>query len=324
MHDPHKETIDTGYTDRGRLLVGLGVLLLLAGVALAILAPAEIYTFYLFSVGGRFHYDGFGFGSFMFGNIAAQIMGYYLIAILLIPLGLGHISLRPWARIFALVLLVAWLVVGVPMTIVFFMVLFASKDLLALASWAAVLLIPLFYPVVPLLLLRFYQSRDVKATFHRRETGEGWLEGRPLPVLVLSFLLGLIAIVLHIPFFFRGLFPFFGTYLVGLQGILALALTILCLVFLVWGILGQTAWAWWGSVLVVGLLASSSLLTLAGTSFAQLLALLNFPAREMEFLAGLPLHGWHLAAFLGLPLLLTLGILVLSKRHFGQQRPSLI
>jgi MFS family permease len=324
MHDPHQETIHTDYTDRGRLLIGLGLLLLLAGVALAVLAPAEIYTFYLFSVGGRFYYDGFGFGSFMFGNIAAQIIGYYLVAVLLIPLGLGHISLRPWARTFSLVLLYAWLVVGVPMTILFFLVLFASKDLPAVASWTALLLIPLFYPVVPFLLLRFYQSRDVKATFHRRQTGEDWLEGRPLPVLVLAFLLGLIAIVLHIPFFFRGLFPLFGTYLVDLEGILALALSILCLVFLVWGVLRQKAWAWWGSVLVVSLLAFSSVLTLARTSFAQLLALLRFPPREMEFLDGLPLRGWHLAAFLGLPLLLTLGILLLSKRHFGQQRPSLI
>ena len=39
-----------------------------------------MYCFYLFSEGGRFHYEGFGFGSFMFGNIASQIVGYYLIA----------------------------------------------------------------------------------------------------------------------------------------------------------------------------------------------------------------------------------------------------
>jgi hypothetical protein len=191
------------YTDRKRLLAAIGALLLLAGVGLAILAPAEVYTFYLFSAGGRFYYEGFGFGSFMFGNIAAQIIGYYLMAVLLIPLGLGHLRLRRWARTFCLVLLYVWLVVGVPVIILFLLVLFASKELPPFAAWAAILLLALSYPVVPFLLIRFYQSGDVKATFHCRDSGEHWLEARPLPVLVIGFLLGLTAIVLHIPLFFR-------------------------------------------------------------------------------------------------------------------------
>jgi len=312
------------HKDRGRLLAGIGALLLLAGVALAVLAPVEIYAFYLFSVGGPFHYEGFGFGSFMFGNIAAQIMGYYLLAILLIPLGLGHLGLRRWARTCSLVLLYAWLVVGVPMIILFLLVLFASKDLPPLIGWAVILVLALSYPIVPLLLIRFYQSRDVKGTFGSRGSGQHSLEQRPLAVLVLGFLLSLIALVLHIPLFFRGLFPLFGTFLVDREGILALALSVLCLVFLTWGVFRQKAWAWWGSVLMVGLLASSSILTLTVTSLAELLALLRFPPREMEFLDGLPLQGWHLAAFIGLPLLLTLVTILLSKRHFDQQRPSLI
>jgi hypothetical protein len=109
-----------------------------------------------------------------------------------------------------------------------------------------------------------------------------------------------------------------------LDGILALAFSVLCLVFLIWGVLRQKAWAWWGSLLFVAFLASSSILTLALTSFSQLLALLRFPPAEMEFLDGLPLQGWHLAVFFGLPLLLMLGAIFLSKRHFDQQRSSLI
>jgi hypothetical protein len=41
----------------------------------------------LFSEGGSFSYEGFGFGSFMFGNIASQVIGYYLIAAVLIVVG---------------------------------------------------------------------------------------------------------------------------------------------------------------------------------------------------------------------------------------------
>lgn len=315
MHHPQDEATAMGYKDRRHLLAGIGALLFLAGVALALLAPAEIYTFYLFSVGGRFHYEGFGFGSFMFGNIAAQIMGYYLMAVLLIPLGLGHLRLRRWARTLSLVLLYAWLVVGVPMIILFLLVLLASKELPPFASWMAILVLTLSYPIVPLLLIRFYQSRDVTDTFNSRDSGEHGWEGRPLVALVLGFLLSLIAIVLHIPMFFRGLYPLFGTFLVDLEGILALALSAFCLICLAWGMIWQKAWAWWGAVLFVGLMASSSILTFAMTSFAELLALLRFPPAEMEFLDGLPLQGWHVAAFTGLPLLLTLGAILLSKRH---------
>lgn len=312
------------YKDRGRILTGIGAVLLLAGIVSAALGPAEMYCFYLFSAGGPFAYEGFGFGSFMFGNLATQIMGYYVIAGLLVPLGVGHLGLRRWARTCSVVLLAAWLVVGVPLTLVFFLVLFASKELPAFAPWAAVLLLPLSYPVVPLLLIRFYQSRDVRGTFESRGSGADWLAGRPIAVLVLSFLLGLYAVVMHIPIFFRGVFPFFGTFLVEMEGIVALDLCILCLVFLAWGVFRQQAWAWWGSVLLVGLLACSSAITLALTSYPELLALMNFPPTEVEFLDGLPLQGWHLAAFFGLPLLLTLVVLVLSKRHFGRQRPALI
>ena len=77
------------YKDRTPILVFFGVVLLLVGVAVAFIGPLELYCFYLFSEGGRFHYEGFGFGSFMFANIASQIVGYYLIAALAIPLGYG-------------------------------------------------------------------------------------------------------------------------------------------------------------------------------------------------------------------------------------------
>jgi hypothetical protein len=115
------------YKDQGRVLAALGVPLLLVGIGAAALGPAEMYCFYLFSEGGPFHYEGFGLGSFMFGNIATQIIGYYVIALLLIPLGYGHLKLRRWARTLALTLLYAWLVLGVPLAVAFLFVLFTPS-----------------------------------------------------------------------------------------------------------------------------------------------------------------------------------------------------
>ena len=82
------------YKDRARVIAVIGVVLLLIGIAVGFLGPLEMYCFYLFSEGGRFHYEGFGFGSFMFGNIASQIVGYYLIAAVFVPLGYGHLQAR--------------------------------------------------------------------------------------------------------------------------------------------------------------------------------------------------------------------------------------
>jgi hypothetical protein len=116
-----------GYRDRTPILVLLGTVLLLIGVGAAFVAPLEMYCFYLFSEGGRFHYEGFGFGSFMFANIAAQIVGYYIIAGVAIPLGYGHVKRLRWARTLGLTLLGFWLVGGIPLIVVFLFVLVASK-----------------------------------------------------------------------------------------------------------------------------------------------------------------------------------------------------
>ena len=108
------------YRDRRLVLVGLGLLLLAAGLGCAFLGPVEVYVFYLFSEGGRFAYEGFRFGSFMFGNIALQVVGYYLAAAVLVPMGYGHLRLRRWARPLAEALLWTWTVLGVPLLLVLF------------------------------------------------------------------------------------------------------------------------------------------------------------------------------------------------------------
>ncbi|MGD8586976.1 MAG: hypothetical protein PVJ75_16615, partial [Chloroflexota bacterium] len=71
-----------------------GLLLLLAGLAGLFIAPMEIPVYSQFEAGGRFTYEGFGFGSLMFGNITVQIAGYYFIALICIPLGYGHLRLQ--------------------------------------------------------------------------------------------------------------------------------------------------------------------------------------------------------------------------------------
>ena len=114
-----------------KLIWFIGLALLLGGLFAALLGPVELYCFYLFAEGGRFHYEGFNFGSLMFGNIAIQIVGYYIIAAIGITLGYGHLRFRPWARTITLTLLWDWLILGLPLTIILFLILLTAKDLLA-------------------------------------------------------------------------------------------------------------------------------------------------------------------------------------------------
>jgi len=305
-----------GTRDRRPILVVIGVLLLLVGLGAAFLGPVEMYCFYLFSEGGRFHYDGFGFGSFMFGNIAWQIVGYYLIALVAIPLGYGHLKVRRWARTLSLTLLWFWRIVGLPLTVTFLFIALASKDIPLAGVIMMVIALALSYLVLPGLLIRFYRSRDVRLTFQNRDPKSCWTESVPIPVLVLCALYVFTAILLHVPIFFNGLFPLFGTFLSGLDGIVALDVAILVLLCLAWGTFKLRAWAWWGSLAYFVGLTTSALFTLGRSSYADILSVLDFPPREMEFLQGLPLHGVHFAVFIGIPLLATLGAIVRSKRHF--------
>jgi hypothetical protein len=235
---------------------------------------------------------------------------------LLIPLGYGHLKLRRWARTLSLTLLSSWLVVGAPLIVVVFFILAGSKDLSLPAALTALVLLALSYLVFPGLLIRFYRGRNVRRTFEAKDAKSCWVENLPMPILVLSSLYLFYIVVLHILILFNGIFPALGVFVFGLQGILLLDISIGCLICLIWGTLRLQLWAWWGAVILLGLFTFSTILTFFRSSYSDILSGLAFPPREMEFLGGVPAQGYHFAVLAGIPLLVTLGVAILSKRHF--------
>jgi hypothetical protein len=232
------------HRDRRAVLVALGLVLLLAGAGCAFLGPVEVYVFYLFSEGGRFHYEGFRFGSFMFGNIALQVAGYYLAAAVLLPLGYGHVRLRRWVRPLALALLWTWVLLGLPLLVVLFFMTVSVKGFSTAGGVVFVVLLAASYFLLPWLGLRFYQGRNVRGTLEARDPRPSALEARPLPILVICLLDLFFLAALHALLLFRGLFPLFGTLLGGLAGIYAIDAAVLLLALWLWGTWEQRRWAW--------------------------------------------------------------------------------
>jgi hypothetical protein len=304
------------FKDRSPVLIFFGVILLLVGLAMAFMGPLETHAFYLFSAGGRFHYEGFGFGSFMFGNIAAQIVGYYLIAMVALPLGYGNIMRLRWARTLSLALMGFWLVAGIPLMVAFMFVLMASKDVTLPVVLIALIGLALSYAVVPVLLIRFYRSRDVRLTFETREPRSNWLEEVPLPVLVVCAFFAFTIAVLHVLLLFNGVLPVFHVLIFEPQSLTLIALSVLVLVALIWGMLRLRRWAWWGGLIYWGYLTFSSIAALSRMTFLEIISKMRFTPTEVDILDGIPIHGAHLAVLAGIPLLVTLGLIAHSRRYF--------
>jgi hypothetical protein len=297
------------------ILYAIGVLLSAIGLIAAIYVPLEFYSFYLFSNGGRFYYEGFGFGSLMFAIIAWQIILYYLIALIFIPLGYAHLRLRHWLGTVSVTLLWCWIVLGIPL-LIFGLTLFSFKEIPPTFGVIIIVFLASSYLILPWLLIRFYQSEKVIQVIENRDPKTYHIERIPIPVLVLSFLSIFYVLALHFPIFFNGIFPLFGVWFTGLEGILLIEICIFGLVFLSWGIIRSKKWAWWGFFVYFGTLTFTVIMTFLKTSYLEWLSLFNFPLTEMEILQRMPLQGHHLAIIFWLPLLLTIGVIVLVKPHF--------
>jgi hypothetical protein len=78
--------------------------------------------------------------------------------------------------------------------------------------------------------------------------------------------------------------------------------------------LRQARWARWAGLAALGVGAASWIVSLAASSWSELLALLALPPYEAAFLDGIPLQGWHLALIVALPAALLLWQIASARR----------
>jgi hypothetical protein len=282
--------------------------MLVVGFASFAIAPLEVVCYEWFAEGGRFGYEGFGFGSFVFAYLTAQIAGYYLIAAVLLPLGLGHLTRRAWVAPVMESLAWCWVVVGAPLTLVVFLVLLMAKDLTPLVVIGAGLLAILSYVALPGLIVRFYRSSGARQVLGIGGLGaasassRGSALGLGVPALVVAMLQAFLGAALSLLMLVRGLFPVLHGWATGLPGLALVDVALVGIALLLYGTLRRRRWAWPGTLLYFGGMWVLWVATLVGTSWAELLDILAFPPTEIAFLDGIPAQGWHLAILVGLPL----------------------
>lgn len=305
---------------KARLIVKiLGIIQLLIGFSTLVIAPIEIYSFYLFSEGGVFYYDGFGIGSFIHGLIVAQIFAFYGIGLLLIIIGYGHIKLKNWSLNLSLGSIWFWIIFGLPV-MVFFLPLLAMKEIntqypILLLAFAAMLLII----VIPGLLLLFYNQKSVKELFrtHNKQGNESQF----MPVLSYLVLLvySLFILLFHILIFYQGIFPMFGQFLTGLSGITIYGFLILITILLIYGLLKKVHISWIVSIVLFSTLIVSSTITILGYKYTEIIELLKLPKLENDIFLKFPLKSIYLLIPVLYILTTSLIIIIRSKKYFNKQ-----
>jgi hypothetical protein len=247
------------YKDRSGALVFFGIVhillgLLFAGLALITIAAAEI--------AGRQ-------GSPMppQTSIAQNLLIYSILAAYAFTIGVGSIRARRWACALAAAVSWLWLLTGIVSALM--LIIFMPHILPMVPPSSApivigciVAIVAIFYLLLPLSFILFYQRADVRATCEARDPRRRWTDRAPLPVLAVCILLAFGALVL-IANVGHPVVPILGTIVTGpaaaltliafagLFGWLAVQLyrlkesawwTLVCLQ-IIWGVLGALTFA---------------------------------------------------------------------------------
>jgi hypothetical protein len=304
----------------GLIINILGILQLAIGLLSLGIAPLEIYSFYLFSEGGRFYYDGFEVGSFLYGLIFAQIIGYYFIAFIFIPIGYGHLKLKVWALKLSKSCIWFWIIFGLPI-MMFFLPLLSMKEIeVKYPIFFSASIILLFIIIIPGLLLSFYNQKNVKELFKNKSYSDAGIRNMPINGYLLLLVYILYIMIFHIMLFYRGIFPFFGTFLIDFKGLLLHDLCILLMFLLIYGLLKRKYWTWILSITFFVLMSISTFMTLINYQYINIIELLDFPKVENDIFMKLPLKSSYiLMAIVGI-LLLTIILIIKTKNYYIKER----
>jgi hypothetical protein len=295
-----------------RVLAFLGLLMLAAGALCAVAAVMEVGAYALFAEGGRFHYEGYRPGGIMFAIITLSLLAYAGLALILLPLGYGHIRRLAWSVLIAEALTWTWMVVGLPLSVAAAVLTLmfkpSSSGTLVLAGLAFLLA----YPVGPLLLLLFYRRARACAGLKGDVRAAPPLSARGAAALLVCLAaFGLLPALLGSPF------PWFGRIVSGPAGLALLLASAAGLCAAASGVLRGRGWGWWGAVALLAALAVSAPLTAARMTVSEMIAALKLVPEEAKLFAYLPFLDVHPVVAAAAPFVLAVVVLLLAQ-HKGE------
>ena len=304
-----------------RITKVIGIFVFSIGLVAAFYAPYEIFVYYIFSEGGQFHYDGFGMGSLWFAIVTLMNFGYYAIAGVCLPLGYGWIKLRRWAFTLTRLFSYLWLFYGILFSIhavnIFWSVRKINFEYDQVQAFPLFLLVEFFLLVLPLIATFFLNKKNIQQAFETQDPRQYWTERYPFSLLVVLAMTAALLVALHFAIFLQGIFPWFGQILIGRSSARLIALNILLLGFLLFGLVKINPWARWGSIVYFALLLVSSAMTFSRYNLYEIISIMQLPLQEIDVIHAIkPLLQVTLLGLTALPLLMMLGLLISSGSHF--------
>jgi hypothetical protein len=266
-------------------------------------------------------------------NLAMLIPGlvfYIALAVAFIWLGVGSMQCRRWGRALTLILAWMWLAIGgitVPLMVWLMPKILASAptrgqklppEVITTILVIQIAFMAVFFILLPGCLVLFYRSRHVKDTCDARDPVPRWTDASPLPVLAVTCLTTLGAVMMLVmPLTKLAMFPFFGSLLTGIPA--AILMIVMALVFL-W--IGQCWYrlkvaGWWALVAIVIVFGISNLITFSRLSLVEIYQKLEYPQEQIDLIQQ---QGWADSGFMmwsaAVWLVPMLGYLFWTKRYF--------
>jgi len=214
----------TGFRDCKGWLVFFGIVEILMGLVCLLLLGVMLLALVFASNSAA------GAAAMPMKTLISALFIYGFLAAFFITMGIGSILTRRWARAIMLIVSALWLTFGTVSLIMIFSLLplmFSGPAMngeqlqpgvAAAAKAITVVFSIVLFVIVPGVLFLFYRSPNVKATCEQRDPKLRWTD-RPLPVLSLALVSGLMAIGMAVTLFVNAV-PFFGITLTGIPAMI--------------------------------------------------------------------------------------------------------
>lgn len=296
----------------------LGIFLLLIGLLGLFYGPLEIYCFYLFSAGGKFYYEGFQIGSLWFAYLVIQNAAYYIVAFLMIPIGIGTFKLQDWGRKLSLNLFYIWIVLGISITSSFIASIPGFlKNLNLLTIIIILALIAIFGIIISFVFIKIYRNEKIKSVFKNRNNN--WICNVPQAILLICSLNIFFILFLHASALFQYIFPLFGKIILHREAVIYVSTAVFILAILTYGIWKRYLLAFWGLLIYYLIMLISILITFSKYSIPEIINLLNIPSFEQTQIIPVLsiLLNFNLAAFFCSFLIIILVLTIYSRNLFN-------